>query len=110
MRPSLRSLAAPLFCGALIAAAASAATPTASDEAAASPRGLMAPFARLVGGEWHIGPLRHVFEWGVGENTVIARSFDPEGKLASEARWFWHPGDGVVRGYSIDPAARSSPR
>lgn len=36
----------------------------------------LCPFARLVGGEWHIGPLRHVFEWGIGQRTVLARTYD----------------------------------
>ena len=59
-------------------------------------------FARLVGGEWHIGPLSHVFEWGIGRRTVHARSYDEAGELASELRWFYHPGEKAIRGYSVD--------
>ena len=70
-------------------------------EEAAEPNPL-APFARLVGGEWHIGPLRHVYEWGIGRRTIHARSYYQAGALASEARWFFHPGEKVIRGYSVD--------
>lgn len=62
----------------------------------------MLGFSRLVGGAWEIGPLRHVFEWGIARSSVISRSYDAEGKLAAEARWFWHPGQKAIKGYSVD--------
>ena len=65
-------------------------------------RNPMLGFSRLVGGGWKIGPLRHVFEWGVGKSSVISRSYDAEGTLAAEARWFWHPGEKAIKGYSVD--------
>ena len=53
-------------------------------------------------GAWKIGPLTHVFEWGIGRHTLMARSYDDAGTLASEARWFWHPGEETIKGYSVD--------
>ncbi len=44
----------------------------------------MLGFSRLVGGAWKIGPLRHVFEWGIARGSVISRSYDAEGKLAAD--------------------------
>ena len=76
--------------------------PAAAPEAAEAAPEPLAPFARLIGGEWHIGPLRHVYEWGIGQKTVVARTYDEQGQLASEARWFYHPGERVIRGYSVD--------
>lgn len=82
--------------------AAAAGDETASPTPAAN--GRLDDMGRLVGGSWKIGPLTHVFEWGIGHHTLIARSYDAEGNYASEARWFWHPGEGVIKGYSIDAA------
>lgn len=62
----------------------------------------MLGFSRLVRGAWEIGPLRHIFEWGIANSTVFSRSYDSEGNFAAEARWFWHPGEQAIRGYSID--------
>ncbi len=76
--------------------------PAAPPEAAEVTPPPLAPFARLIGGEWHIGPYRHVYEWGVGQRTVVVRTYDEQGQLASEARWFYHPGEQVLRGYSVD--------
>jgi len=67
----------------------------------------MAAFGRLVGGEWQISILSHRFEWGIGHQTVLARSYDGEGNLAAEARWFWHPGEESIKGYSIDATGKS---
>ena len=32
---------------------------------------------------------------------MIAKSYDDGGNLAAEARWFWHPGEGAIKGYSV---------
>jgi len=77
-------------------------TPAPSMEVDPDSRNPMLEFSRLVGGAWKIGPLRHVFEWGIGQSSVISRSYDAEGKLAAEARWFWHPGEKAIKGYSVD--------
>ncbi len=53
------------------------------------------PFARLVGGEWHLEGSYQVFEWGVGRLSVKVSSYfmvDGEPQLISEGLWFWHPG------------------
>lgn len=71
----------------------------------------LAPFERLVGGQWHLDDSFLVFEWGVGRRSVKARSyFVVEGRprLVSEAVWFWHPGEKRIKGFgtAIDmPAA-----
>lgn len=62
----------------------------------------MLDFSRLVGGSWKIGPFRHAFEWGIAKSSVISRSYDAEGNLSAEARWFWHPGEQAIKGYSVD--------
>lgn len=64
----------------------------------------MAPFARLVGGEWHLGDSWQVFEWGVARRTV--RSFNyalvnDQPTLVSEWYWYWHPGDQVYKGFFV---------
>ncbi len=104
MKSSIRRLAIAMLCAwtawnAWIAIADDAPPPATTAETAPEP---MAAFARLIGGEWHIGPLRHVFEWGIGKSSVVGRSYDDQGRLASEARWFFHPGEQVIRGYSVD--------
>ncbi len=98
IRRSMLVLACSTLAIAALAEEPASPAPTATGAETSSP---LAGFERLVGGEWHIGPLRHVFEWGVGKNTVLARSYDGDGNLASEARWFFHPGEQVIRGYSI---------
>jgi len=81
--------------------------PDSSLDAAGTADSPLAPFELLVGGEWQISILRHRFEWGIGRHTVLARSYDGDGKLAAEARWFWHPGEKVIKGYSIDATGNS---
>ncbi|MCH9646958.1 MAG: hypothetical protein K0U98_01900 [Deltaproteobacteria bacterium] len=61
----------------------------------------LSPFGRLVGGKWKISLLTHEFEWGIGQQSVFARSYDEAGELAAEARWFWHPEEKTIRGYSV---------
>ncbi len=67
----------------------------------------MTGFERLVGGEWDISILSHRFQWGIGHHTVLAKSYDKAGNLAAEARWFWHPGEQTIKGYSIDASGGS---
>ena len=59
------------------------------------------PFERLVGGQWHLQNTFLVFEWGVGRKSVRARSYRViagEAKLVSEGAWYWHAGDGAIKG------------
>ena len=103
MKATIRLFAIALLCSLAAAASAGEEPPAAAPEAAAgAASNPLAPFARLVGGEWHIGPYRHVYEWGIGRRTVVARTYDEQGQLASEARWVYHPGEQVIRGYSVD--------
>jgi hypothetical protein len=64
----------------------------------------LAPFSRLVGGEWHMDDAFHTFEWGVDRKILkITSYFVAEGNpvLVSEGFWFWHPGKKVVQSYSV---------
>jgi hypothetical protein len=61
----------------------------------------LAPFERLIGGEWHLEGSYQEFEWGVGQRSVKARSYfmvDDSPKLVSEGIWFWHPGEKEIKG------------
>ena len=61
----------------------------------------LAPFERLMGGEWHLEDSYQSFEWGVGRQSVRARSYflaDGTAKLVSEGFWYWHPGEKRIRG------------
>ena len=69
----------------------------------------LTPFARLIGGEWYYDGkdgayTHHHFEWGVGQKTVISRSYAPDNNgevLVSEGFWFWHPAEQTIKGYHI---------
>jgi len=64
----------------------------------------LAPFERLVGGEWHMEQSHQVFEWAVGGKAIRARSYiasDDAPVLVGEGAWFWHPDDRVIRGYQL---------
>ena len=59
------------------------------------------PFERLIGGEWHLGESYQALEWGVGRQSVRARSYfviAGEAKLVSEGYWYWHPGEKQIKG------------
>ena len=59
------------------------------------------PFERLIGGEWHLENTYQEFEWGVGRQSVKARSYfivDGQAKLVSEGAWYWHPGLQAIKG------------
>ena len=63
----------------------------------------LAPFTRLVGGTWHMDDSKHEFFWQVGRKAIGNRSYfmvDGEYQLVSEGAWYWHPGEGVLRGYA----------
>jgi hypothetical protein len=69
-----------------------------SGQPAASP---LAPFGRLIGGQWHLEGSYQEFEWGVGRRSVRARSYfilERGPKLVSEGIWYWHPGEKQIRG------------
>lgn len=59
------------------------------------------PFERLIGGQWHLGESYQELEWGVGRQSVKARSYfviAGEAKLVSEGVWYWHPGEQQIKG------------
>lgn len=61
----------------------------------------LAPFERLVGGQWHLDGSYQEFEWGVGRRSVKARGYfvvDGKPKLVSEGFWFWHPAEKQIKG------------
>lgn len=61
----------------------------------------LAGFERLMGGRWQLDNSYQTFEWGVGEMSVVSRSFvqtQSGDKLVSEGVWYVHPGDQVIRG------------
>jgi hypothetical protein len=58
-------------------------------------------FERLIGGRWQLDNSYQTFEWGVGRQSVVSRSFTQTlsgDKLVSEGLWFYHPGDQVIHG------------
>ncbi|MFW6088449.1 MAG: hypothetical protein ACODAB_01775 [Gemmatimonadota bacterium] len=76
------------------------ATVCATPEARSQPAPL-APFERLIGGEWRSGNTVQVFEWGPGRSSVIARSYTAEAgrKVPSSVGiWYWHPGEKTIEG------------
>jgi hypothetical protein len=61
----------------------------------------LAPFERLIGGQWHLEGSYQEFEWGVGRRSVKARSYfivEDESRLVSEGIWFWHPEEKQIKG------------
>lgn len=61
----------------------------------------LAPFERLVGGQWHLGDSYQEFEWGVGRLSIKATSYfvvDGQPLLVSEGTWYWHPEANVIKG------------
>jgi hypothetical protein len=71
---------------------------TATDDA----RAQMAPFARWIGGEWHMQGTIHTFEWGLDRRSVRFQTwFEVAGERThvAEGVWFWHPGERSIRGY-----------
>lgn len=64
----------------------------------------LAPFERLIGGEWHQPGNYQVIEWGVGQKVVTSRHYflmDGQPVLVSEGFWFWHPGEQAIKGYFV---------
>jgi len=62
----------------------------------------LAPFQRLIGGQWVMGSAYQTLEWGVGHRSVVANSYqrDENGDhLVSEGIWFFHPGKQTIVGY-----------
>jgi len=58
-------------------------------------------FERLIGGQWHLDESYQEFEWGVGRQSVRARSYfvvEGQPKLVSEGYWYWHPGEQKIKG------------
>lgn len=58
-------------------------------------------FERLIGGQWHLDKSYQEFEWGVGRQSVRARSYfvvEDQPKLVSEGYWYWHPGEHKIKG------------
>ncbi len=61
----------------------------------------LAPFERLIGGQWHVEGSYQEFEWGVGHRSVRSRSYfviEGRPKLVAEGSWYWHPGEKQIRG------------
>ena len=74
------------------------AQPMEADSGEAEP---LAPFERLIGGKWKFDDSYTEYEWGVGKQSVKARSYflvEGDLKLVSEGSWFWHPGEGQIKG------------
>lgn len=61
----------------------------------------LAPFERLVGGEWRSGGTVQVFEWGPGRSSVVARGYDVDAERRTPVSigvWYWHPANGRIEG------------
>jgi hypothetical protein len=68
---------------------------------AQEPTNPLAPFERLIGGQWHLEGSYQEFEWGVGKHSVKSRSYfviDGTPRLVGEGFWFWHPGEKQIKG------------
>ncbi len=97
MREAMRSFVICLILGFLTPPSAVGAQATADSNP-------LAPFARLMGGEWYLGDdSYHAFEWGVGKKIVHSKSYfvvNGSPTLVSEGVWFWHPGNEAIEGYA----------
>jgi len=61
----------------------------------------LAPFERIIGGQWHLEGSYQEFEWGVGKQSVTSKSYfviAGTPRLVSEGFWFWHPGEKRIKG------------
>lgn len=61
----------------------------------------LVPFEPLIGGRWHLEGSYLELSWGLGRRSVRGRNYfvvDGEAKLVGEGLWFWHPGEGRIRG------------
>ena len=60
-------------------------------------------FSWLIGGKWSMDKTGfHKFEWGFQKKSVISRTYAKVGsdyKVVSEGRWFYHPGQKVIKGH-----------
>jgi hypothetical protein len=73
--------------------------------------GPMAPFARMVGGEWKMTALAgtstyDIWHWGPGKHSVrvMTHGIDPERKPWRELQvFYWHPGRKQVRYLGLSP-------
>lgn len=66
-----------------------------------NPPNPLAGFERLIGGRWQLDNSYQTFEWGVGELSVVSRSYVQTlsgDKLVSEGLWFYRPGDQAIHG------------
>ncbi len=64
----------------------------------------LAPFAVLIGGQWHLEDTYQEFIWGPGKMSVNGRSYqmkDGEPTLVGEGFWFYHPGEQAIKGYFV---------
>lgn len=62
----------------------------------------LAPFERLIGGQWQLDDSYQTFEWGVGQKMLHTKSYfvqDGQPALVSEGSWFWHPGHEAIKGH-----------
>ncbi|MBD3226320.1 MAG: hypothetical protein GF313_16445 [Caldithrix sp.] len=62
----------------------------------------LAPFERLIGGQWYMQDSYQTFSWGVGKLSVLSESYVVEqgqARKVSEGYWFYHPGQGQIKGY-----------
>jgi hypothetical protein len=76
-------------------------TPGTAGEGADNP---LAPFERVIGGKWHMEGSYQTFEWAVGKQGVVAKSYfatDEGEKLVGQGMWFWHPGEKAIKGYFV---------
>jgi hypothetical protein len=103
MRAVLRIVVGLAVIGAVVAAAVAAPGP-ATGESSAAPGNPLAPFERMIGGQWHIPTTYQTVEWGVDKKSVVARAYlttDRGDKLVSEGMWYWHPGEKAIKGHFV---------
>jgi hypothetical protein len=61
----------------------------------------LSPFEYLIGGQWHLEGSYQEFEWGIGKQSVKAKSYfimNEKPVLVSEGIWYWDPGQMKIKG------------
>ncbi|MDX1637295.1 MAG: hypothetical protein R3281_04960 [Balneolaceae bacterium] len=61
----------------------------------------LSKFEQFIGGEWEMDGSVQVYEWGVGKQSIRARSYSVNGSernLVAEGTWYWHPATKQIRG------------
>jgi hypothetical protein len=86
--------------------------PQAASTDAQSPPAALAPFGRMVGGEWRVRFSNDTaqfdrWEWGAGRRSVVSETYGSSGDgqpWRALAVYYWHPGGKEIRVLSAHPS------